>query len=490
MVLLPEQGRLEDTAFPTLLLDLHSARFCGLMRLTRDRVEKRFSFREGIPVFAESNLTSESLGVQLMDAGAISRSDYSRVVREVEQKGCKEGKALLDLGLIEPRGLFLALKEQVRQRLIECFGWAHGRFLLESNELPPDETQPFRADIYPLLQEGIETHWSTDRVLADLEPHLHDCATRTTLVSRIQHRLRSDAALESFIDALDGRQPLWMALRRATTPRALAGAWLLDAIDALEYRDAALDEKDEEEELPDLEIVFASAGERAERPRAAAKPAAAPADADARALRHEIAQKFAALDELDYYELLGVPRTAELTAIKRSYLVAAKSYHPDALARMHIDGDVREHANKVFGEIGKAYGVLSNPKRRREYDASLKSESLGMDADRIARAETLYRKGEILLRQGNFRGAAEFLVPAVEIYPDECDYQNAAGWALYKKMPSEPERAKAHLESAAKLKPDDGIVLYRLGVVLRALGETVASAALLAKAKELDPMAG
>jgi tetratricopeptide (TPR) repeat protein len=491
MVLLPEQGRLEDTAFPTLLLDLHRARFCGLLKLTRDRVEKRFLLREGIPVFAESNLTSESLGVQLMDAGTITRSDYSQVVGRVEQDGCKEGKALLDLGLIEPRGLFLALKEQVRLRLIECFGWAHGEFRLEPDQLPPDETQPFRADIYPLLQEGIETHWSTERILAALEPRLHECATRTTTVSRIQHRLRTDDALESFIDALDGRQLFWKALQRATTPRALAGAWLLDAIGALEYREDVVEA--EEEELPDLEIVFASAGastpEPTAEPRAAARPAPAEREPDpaARALRDEIAEKYATLDELDYYELLGVNQSSEAAEIKRRYLAAAKAYHPDALARLHIDGEARDHANKVFGEIGKAYGVLSNPKRRKEYDASLKGEELGIDAERLARAETLYRKGEILLRQGNFKGAAEFLVPAVEIYPDECDYQNAAGWALYKKMPSEPGRAKSHLEHAARLKPDDGVVLFRLGVVLRALGETVAAASILSKAKELDP---
>ena len=80
----------------------------------------------------------------------------------------------------------------------------------------------------------------------------------------------------------------------------------------------------------------------------------------------------------------------------------------------------------------------------------------------------------------------EFLQPAVEIYPEECEYQSAAGWALYKKMPSEPELAKHHLEKAAELQPKDAIVLFRLGVVLRTLGETVAASNLLARAKKLD----
>ena len=85
MVLLPEQGQLEDTPFPVLLLDLHRAQFSGWARLSRERATKSFLFRHGVPMFAESNLTSESLGVQLMDAGEISRGDYSRMIERVEQ---------------------------------------------------------------------------------------------------------------------------------------------------------------------------------------------------------------------------------------------------------------------------------------------------------------------------------------------------------------------------------------------------------------------
>jgi tetratricopeptide (TPR) repeat protein len=494
MVLLPEQGRLEETPLPNLLLDLFRARFSGSARIVRDRVEKGFLFREGIPVFAESNLTSESLGVQLMDAGKISRSDYSRVVRHVERQRCKEGTALLDLELIAPRELFLALKEQVRGRLIECFGWARGKFTIQPSAAPPEETQPFRADIYPLLQEGIETHWSADRVLADLGPHMNQYATRTALVSRIQHRLRTDAAVEAFIDALDGNCTLWKALQCATTPRAMAAAWLLDALGALDYRDAEV--AHESEEPTELEIVFGNAAEDTAggASRAAARGGEsgrrAPArggdeDPTAAKLRREISEKYSRLGELDHYALVGVDARADTTAIKRAYLAAAKAYHPDALARLHIEGEIQEHANRVFAEIGKAYSVLSNPKKRREYDAWLANE--GVDAEQIATAETLYRKGEILLHQGNFKGALEFLRPAVEIYGEECDYQSALGWTLYKKMPSEPELAKTHLEHAVRLDPENGMALFRLGVVLRALGDTVAASTLLAKAKKLDP---
>src|SRR5262245_15217497 len=123
---IPDKGRREEIPLPRLLLDLHRVRFEGSLLLRRERMEKACLFQERVPVVAESNLASETLGVQLMDAGRLPREDHARVTRHVSEKGCKEGKALLDLGLIEPKALFLALKDQVRLRIVDCFGWPQG----------------------------------------------------------------------------------------------------------------------------------------------------------------------------------------------------------------------------------------------------------------------------------------------------------------------------------------------------------------------------
>ena len=204
----------------------------------------------------------------------------------------------------------------------------------------------------------------------------------------------------------------------------------------------------------------------------------------------EVSQKYVRLDELDYYALLGIDRDAAPAAVKRAYLDAAKRFHPDALARAGLDRETREKAGRVFAAIGKAHAVLADPKRRRSYDASLDSDETDLDAERLAAAETNYRKGEILMRQGNFRGALEFLRPAVELWPEDATYQGSLGWALFKAAPSDPVRAREHLERALALEPRNVEVAHRLSLVLKALGEVAPAANLLNKVREMDPKAG
>jgi curved DNA-binding protein len=66
-------------------------------------------------------------------------------------------------------------------------------------------------------------------------------------------------------------------------------------------------------------------------------------------------------DRRDFYEVLGVPRTATQDEIQRAYRQLARQHHPD------VNKD--PGAEDRFKEISEAYDVLSDPQTRRRYDA-------------------------------------------------------------------------------------------------------------------------
>jgi curved DNA-binding protein len=63
----------------------------------------------------------------------------------------------------------------------------------------------------------------------------------------------------------------------------------------------------------------------------------------------------------DFYEILGVPRTASQDDIQRAYRTAARSSHPDV--------SKEPGAEERFKDVSEAYDVLSDPQTRRRYDA-------------------------------------------------------------------------------------------------------------------------
>jgi molecular chaperone DnaJ len=62
----------------------------------------------------------------------------------------------------------------------------------------------------------------------------------------------------------------------------------------------------------------------------------------------------------DYYEILGIPKNADEREIKKAYRTLARKYHPDVCKE--------PGAEERFKQINEAYGVLSDPQKRAQYD--------------------------------------------------------------------------------------------------------------------------
>src|SRR5260221_4140874 len=63
----------------------------------------------------------------------------------------------------------------------------------------------------------------------------------------------------------------------------------------------------------------------------------------------------------DYYETLGVPKTASEEEIRSAFRKLARKFHPDVAKD-------KKQAEEKFKEINEAYEVLGDPEKRKKYD--------------------------------------------------------------------------------------------------------------------------
>ncbi|HEY9535324.1 MAG TPA: DnaJ domain-containing protein, partial [Mucilaginibacter sp.] len=64
---------------------------------------------------------------------------------------------------------------------------------------------------------------------------------------------------------------------------------------------------------------------------------------------------------IDYYEILGISKTATEKEVKAAYRKLARKYHPDLNPN-------DEQAHKKFQQLNEANEVLSDPEKRKKYD--------------------------------------------------------------------------------------------------------------------------
>jgi DnaJ-class molecular chaperone len=106
----------------------------------------------------------------------------------------------------------------------------------------------------------------------------------------------------------------------------------------------------------------------------------------------EIKTLFELVDELDYYQILEVPRDAPVSAIKSGYYAVSRRYHPDA--NRALQGEVRRNLEHVAKRVTEAYSVLRDARRRLAYDGQLAKDRHAVrmrlaEADSQAQKKTL-----------------------------------------------------------------------------------------------------
>ena len=161
----------------------------------------------------------------------------------------------------------------------------------------------------------------------------------------------------------------------------------------------------------------------------------------------EIRQRANAIDDEDFFAVLGVGRQATPDEVKAAYFGLAKTWHPDRLPPEL--GLVRDECAKVFARLGEAQQTLSDPTKRIEYIRSLEA---GLTANEeqakvtaVLEALEEFKFAEVCLRKNDLVHAEEHCRRALLLDDTQADYVALLAWLEAQKAQNQSPRAMSEL---------------------------------------------
>jgi DnaJ-class molecular chaperone len=182
----------------------------------------------------------------------------------------------------------------------------------------------------------------------------------------------------------------------------------------------------------------------------------------------------------NYYEVLGVARSATQDQIRERFRQLARENHPD-----RFSGAQREDAERKFQELTAALNILTSPERRKQHDAEIQKKTApSTDPKQIAKAYLAqgvkaYKDGDLEAARANFDMAAKH---------DPTDAKAFHNLALVcAKIPAAIRDAVQSAEKAVELESMNPLYLRDAGLIARKAGLKTKAQRYLEQALEWDP---
>jgi curved DNA-binding protein CbpA len=173
--------------------------------------------------------------------------------------------------------------------------------------------------------------------------------------------------------------------------------------------------------------------------------------------------------KINYYEVLGVERSATEEQIRERFRKLARENHPD-----RYKGPDKAEAERKFQTLTEAMNVLTNSKLRKQHDAETSAGASKSPSDLTQVAKVYLAKGVKAFKENDLRGAYENFDMAVKHNPqDGKAFHYLALTAA--RMPSMMRQAVQAIETAVQREPlnpdylkDAGLICKRAGLVAKA----------------------
>lgn len=159
------EGTFLQCTFVRLLSRLHVSRATGRLKVMRGEVVKSIYLRDGELILVDSNREEELLGTFLTKRKIIRPEQLADGLARLHEWGGRLGDALVAVGAIPAHEIYRLLGEQLREKLLDVFGWTDGRYGYYENQEPETHGYPLDVNSYEVLATGCREHVSFERLL-------------------------------------------------------------------------------------------------------------------------------------------------------------------------------------------------------------------------------------------------------------------------------------------------------------------------------------
>jgi curved DNA-binding protein CbpA len=183
--------------------------------------------------------------------------------------------------------------------------------------------------------------------------------------------------------------------------------------------------------------------------------------------------------KVNYYEVLGVERSATDAEIRDRFRKLARENHPDRYRGMD-----KAEAERKFQTLTEAVNVLTNPARRRQHDAEI-STGLEKTVDFAQIAKAYLQKGVKAYKESDWRAAYEnFDLAAKHNQQDAKAFHYLALAAA--RLPGLTRQAVQAIETAIQREPMNALYLKDAGLLCKRAGLTAKAERYLEEALKWD----
>jgi len=441
------------------LRDIYFNKRTGRLVCKRAEVQKYFFFQKGTLIQVKTNVPEERLGEVLYKLERISKDAHATMDEFVEPNQ-NIGEVLRSRGVISEQDLSDALTYQLRETTLNVFPYFDAEIAFQERDDFAAAGEESKISIPFIIEYGIrrmQFHPALKSFLGGQVPFLKR--------KSFAYLLTMDE--KEILDRVTGNDTAEAVLRTLTAPpdffwKSLYLFYCLDLIDLKKG-----------EEAPAAGPAAAAAGPKAD------PTADSSAVSEVLAFRETMAQK-------NFYQLLGVARTASEEDIKKAYFQMARRFHPDRFDRKTVAA-FKAPIDEVFDAITNAYRVLSNKDKRAAYDTGASTGGGQEEAqDSVKKAEIKFRQGKTLYGMDRFDEAVAFLEEAVRLRRDKADYFLLLAMAE-SRIPSYLRKAETDYLKAIGLESWNPEAYVGLGVLYKAEGLQMKAIRQFEKALEADP---